>query len=49
MYGRRVAARAILTAFSIILHVFLEVTREILHSLMDGVQPEHVDAARRLH
>ena len=46
-YGRRVAARAILTAFSIILHVFWEVTREILHHLLDGVEPEDVDAARK--
>jgi cation diffusion facilitator family transporter len=29
-----------------ILHVFWEVTREIVHHLMDGVEPEHVDAAR---
>jgi len=36
-----------LTAFSIILHVFWEVTREILHHLLDGVEPEDVDAARK--
>src|SRR5207245_7506666 len=30
-----------------ILHVFWEVTREIVHHLMDGVEPEHIDAARK--
>ena len=30
-----------------IAHVGFEVTREIVHHLMDGVEPEHLDAARR--
>jgi cation diffusion facilitator family transporter len=30
-----------------IAHVGLEVTREIVHHLMDGVEPEHLDAATR--
>lgn len=29
-----------------ILHVFWEVTRKIIHHLMDGVEPEHIEAAR---
>ncbi len=30
-----------------ICHVGFEVTREIVHHLMDGVKPEHLDAAQR--
>jgi divalent metal cation (Fe/Co/Zn/Cd) transporter len=30
-----------------IVHVGWEVTSEILHHLMDGVEPEHLEAARR--
>jgi len=30
-----------------IAHVGLDVTREIVHHLMDGVEPEHLDAAKR--